>query len=77
MAAVLYERDRRAMVKKKTVLEIYEEKREWVRKLNLTSDLFSGKVFEDVDACQELCGLLLRDLDSTAKRQNTVCHTQS
>ena len=48
-------------MKEKTVLETYEEKREWVQKFNLTSDLFAGKVFEDVDACQELCRILLRD----------------
>ena len=48
-------------MKEKTVLETYEEKREWVREFNLTSDLFAGKVFEDVDACQELCRILLQD----------------
>lgn len=48
-------------MKEKTVLEIYEEKREWVREFNLTSDLFAGKVFEDVNACQELCSILLQD----------------
>ena len=49
-------------MKKKTVLETYAEKRERVQEFNLTSDLFAGKVFEDVDACQELCRILLRDL---------------
>ena len=48
-------------MKEKTVLETYEEKREWVREFNLTSDLFAGKVFEDVDTCQELCRILLQD----------------
>ena len=48
-------------MKEKTVLETYEEKREWVREFNLTSDLFAGKVFEDIKACQELCRLLLQD----------------
>ena len=61
MAAVLYERDGRAVMKEKTVLEGYEEKRELVQEFNLTSDLFAGKVFEDVDACQELCRVLLLD----------------
>ena len=46
-------------MKKKTVLETYEEKRELVKEFNLTSDLFACKVFEDVAACQELCRLLL------------------
>ena len=59
--AVLYERDGRVTVKKRTVLGTYEEKRELVKDFNLTSDLFAGKVFEDVAACQELCRLLLRD----------------
>ena len=54
-------RDRRAMVKEKTVLQTYEEKRERVQEFNLTSDLFAGKVFEGIEACQELCRLLLRD----------------
>ena len=48
-------------MKEKTVLEIYEEKRELVREFSLTSDLFAGKVFEDVEACQELCRILLQD----------------
>ena len=61
IVAVLYERDRRVTVKKKTVLETYEEKRELVKEFNLTSDLFACKVFEDVAACQELCRLLLRE----------------
>ena len=58
---VLYERDGRATVKEKTVLEAYEGKRELVQEFNLISDLFAGKVFEDIDACRELCGILLRD----------------
>ena len=48
-------------MKEKTVLETYEEKRERVQEFNLTSDLFASKVFEDVNACQELCRILLRD----------------
>ena len=48
-------------MKEKTVLVSYEEKRELVQEFNLTSDLFAGKVFEDVKACQELCRILLRD----------------
>ena len=48
-------------MKEKTVLEAYEEKRELVQEFNLTSDLFASKVFEDVDASQELCRILLRD----------------
>ena len=48
-------------MKEKTVLESYEEKKEWVQEFNLTSDLFASKVFEDVGACQELCRILLRD----------------
>ena len=48
-------------MKEKTVLETYEEKQARVQEFNLTSDLFASKVFEDVDACQELCRILLRD----------------
>ena len=48
-------------MKEKTVLESYEEKRKRVQEFNLTSDLFASKVFEDVDACQELCRILLWD----------------
>ena len=48
-------------MKEKTILELYEEKRDRVQEFNLTSDLFASKVFEDVDACQELCIILLQD----------------
>lgn len=48
-------------MKEKAVLESYEQKRERVREFNLTSDLFAGKVFEDIQACQELCRILLQD----------------
>lgn len=44
----------------KNVLETYEQKREWVQEFNLTSDLFAGKVFEDVEASQELCSILMQ-----------------
>ena len=61
VTAVLYEKDRRAAVKEKTVIETYEEKRKLVSEFNLTSDLFAGKVFEDVGACQELCRILMQE----------------
>ena len=48
-------------MKEKTVLESYEERRELVQEFNLTSDLFAGKVFEDIKACQELCRILMWD----------------
>ena len=48
-------------MKEKTILELYEENRNRVQEFNLISDLFASKVFEDVDACQELCRILLRD----------------
>ena len=44
----------------KNVLETYEQKREWVQEFNLTSDLFAGKVFEDVEVSQELCSILMQ-----------------
>lgn len=48
-------------MKERKVLETYEKKRERVQEFNLTSDLFAGKVFEDVGACQELCRILLQE----------------
>ena len=45
----------------KSTIETYEDKKQRVSVFNLTSDLFAGKVFEDVGACQELCRILLRD----------------
>ncbi len=44
-----------------TAIEIYEQKRERIRKFNLVSDLFAAKVFEDLTACQELCRILMRN----------------
>lgn len=29
----------------------------------LTSELFAGKVFEDLSACQELCRILMQDVN--------------
>lgn len=29
----------------------------------LTSDLFAGKVFEDLTACQESCRILMQDVN--------------
>ncbi len=43
-------------MEEKSVLDTYEQKRQWVRQFNLTSDLFAGKVFEDLAASQG-CGL--------------------
>lgn len=43
------------------ILEIYEQKRARIQEFNLTSDLFAGKVFEDLTACQELCRILMQD----------------
>ena len=71
VVAVLYERDRRAMVKEKTVLETYEEKRRRLQEFSLTSDLFASKVFEDVGACQELCRILLRERSITIQSVRT------
>ncbi|MCM1048911.1 MAG: PD-(D/E)XK nuclease family transposase [Clostridiales bacterium] len=43
------------------LLKTYEERRKQAEEFNLTSDLFAGKVFEDKEACQELCRILLQD----------------
>ncbi len=45
----------------KNTIETYEDKKQRTAVFNLTSDLFAGKVFEDVGACQELCRILLQD----------------
>ena len=58
-------------MKEKTVLESYEEKRKLVQEFNLTSDLFASKVFEDVDACRELCRILMRDQSVVLKNVRT------
>lgn len=42
-------------------METYEEKRKRVSEYQLTSDLFAGKVFEDLRASQELCRILLQN----------------
>ena len=48
----------------KSTIETYEDKKQSVSVFNLTSDLFAGKVFEDVSACQELCRILLHLCES-------------
>ena len=45
----------------KAIIETYEEKMAQIHSFNLTSDLFAGKVFEDLEACQELCQILMQD----------------
>lgn len=42
-------------------MRTYAEKKDHVAKYHLTSDLFAGKVFEDLGACQELCRILLQN----------------
>ena len=45
----------------KSTIETYEDQKQRTAVFNLTSDLFAGKVFEDIGACQELCRILLQD----------------
>ena len=45
----------------KSTIEAYETIRQKTAAFHLTSDLFAGKVFEDTDACQELCRILLQN----------------
>lgn len=71
VTTVLYEKDRRTAVKERKVLETYEKKRERVQEFNLTSDLFAGKVFEDVEACQELCRILLQERSAVLQSVRT------
>lgn len=42
-------------------MKTYEEQKKAVAEYQLTSDLFAGKVFEDLGAAQELCRILLQD----------------
>ncbi len=46
---------------REAVIETFEEKRKHAAKYQLTSDLFAGKVFEDLEAAQELCRILLQN----------------
>ena len=55
----------------KSTIETYEDKKQRVAIFNLTSDLFAGKVFEDVSACQELCRILLQDENIVLKNVQT------
>lgn len=56
---------------REAVIETYEEKRARIREFNLTSDLFAGKVFEDLAACQELCRILIQDAGIRLKAVKT------
>ena len=55
----------------KSTIETYEDQKQRTAVFNLTSDLFAGKVFEDVGACQELCRILLQDEDIVLKSVKT------
>lgn len=55
----------------KSAIEAYEEKKRRAAVFNLTSDLFAGKVFEDIGACQELCRILLQNKGITLKNVKT------
>lgn len=48
-------------MKEETVIETFEEQKMSVAKYQLTSDLFAGKVFEDLEAAQELCRILMQN----------------
>ena len=45
----------------KSTIETFEDQKRRTSIFNLTSDLFAGKVFEDIGACQELCRIILQD----------------
>ena len=45
----------------KSTIETYEDQKQRTAVFHLTSDLFAGKVFEDIGACQELCRILLQN----------------
>lgn len=48
-------------MEERRIIQNYEEKRKLVSKFHLTSDLFSSKVLEDIQGCQEVCRILLED----------------
>ena len=48
-------------MKDKSTIETYEDQKQRTAVFNLTSDLFAGKVFKDIGACQELCRILLKN----------------
>lgn len=58
-------------MEEKRVLKTYEQKRQWVRQFTLTSDLFAGKVFEDLQASQELCRILMQQPELRLKSVRT------
>lgn len=58
-------------MEEKTIIDTYEEKRKCVSEFNLVSDLFAGKVFEDIEACQELCRILLKNDSIVIKKVRT------
>lgn len=43
------------------MMEEFEEMKKSVAEYHLTSDLFAGKVFEDLETSQELCRILLQN----------------
>ncbi len=55
----------------KSTIETFEDQKKKVSVFNLTSDLFAGKVFEDIGACQELCRILLQDESIVLKNVQT------
>ncbi len=55
----------------KAAIETYEEKRGRVQEFNLTSDVFSSKVFEDMAACQELCRVLMQNSEIILRNVKT------
>ena len=55
----------------KSTIETYEDQKQRIAVFNLTSDLFAGKVFEDVGACQELCRILLQNENISLKSVKT------
>lgn len=48
-------------MEERKIIQSFEDKRKTVSRFHLTSDLFSSKVLEDVQACQEVCRILLED----------------
>lgn len=58
-------------MERKTLIETFEEQKKHVAEYQLTSDLFAGKVFEDLEAAQELCRILLQNDKITLRNVRT------
>ncbi len=55
-------------MKKESGIQIYEKRMKWLRKVDLTSDIFAAAVFEDVMAVQDVLRILTGMMDLHVKK---------